>query len=151
MRLITHNLLRCNIRGLSEDQGYPLKIENEKIEVIEAEYNSGLNFLFFGLLLSFSNFVILSLELTLGMLKKLNWSALRSALVDISSCPSLQAMETAPAPNEEGQFEEAFLRELHHALFEIHLQDGYLICPTSGRRFQVKDGIPNMLLHEDEV
>lgn len=85
------------------------------------------------------------------MLKKLNWSALRSAVVDICSCPSIQALETAPTPNEEGQFEEAFLRELHHALFEIHLQDGYLICPTSGRRFHVKDGIPNMLLHEDEV
>lgn len=51
MRLITHNLLRCNIRGLSEDQGYPLKIEGEKVEVIEAEYNAGSTFSLFVMLL----------------------------------------------------------------------------------------------------
>lgn len=49
MRLITHNLLRCNIRGLTEDQGYPLKIEVEKVEIIDAEYNAGPFFFIFDL------------------------------------------------------------------------------------------------------
>jgi len=43
------------------------------------------------------------------------------------------------------------LKALHHVLFEVHVQEGELVCPESKRRFLVKDGIPNMLLHEDEV
>jgi multifunctional methyltransferase subunit TRM112 len=43
------------------------------------------------------------------------------------------------------------LRRLHHVLFEIHILDGELVCPESGRKFPIKDGIPNMLLHEDEL
>jgi multifunctional methyltransferase subunit TRM112 len=43
------------------------------------------------------------------------------------------------------------LKELHHLLFEVHVLEGHLVCPESGRRFPIKDGIPNMLLHEDEV
>lgn len=41
MRLITHNLLRCNIRGLTEEQGYPLRINADKVEEILAPYNAG--------------------------------------------------------------------------------------------------------------
>jgi multifunctional methyltransferase subunit TRM112 len=43
------------------------------------------------------------------------------------------------------------LKELHHLLLEVHVLEGHLVCPESGRRFPIKDGIPNMLLHEDEV
>ena len=35
MRLITHNMLKCNIRGV--ENGYPLKIEAEEVEVIEEQ------------------------------------------------------------------------------------------------------------------
>ncbi|MFS7888297.1 hypothetical protein Hanom_Chr00s000001g01593281 [Helianthus anomalus] len=44
-----------------------------------------------------------------------------------------------------------FLRKSHHALLEVHLEEGTLVCPETGRRFPVNKGIPNMLLHEDEV
>lgn len=47
--------------------------------------------------------------------------------------------------------DEDMLQELHHFLFELHVLEGHLVCPESGRRFPIKDGIPNMLLHEDEV
>ena len=39
MRLIAHNMLKCNIRGI--ENGYPLKIEHEKVEVVEYEYSPG--------------------------------------------------------------------------------------------------------------
>lgn len=42
MRLITHNLLRCNIRGLTAEQGYPLKIEAVKTEVVPAQFSVGM-------------------------------------------------------------------------------------------------------------
>jgi uncharacterized protein YbaR (Trm112 family) len=34
---------------------------------------------------------------------------------------------------------------------QVCLQEGALICPETGRRFPVVNGIPNMLLAEDEV
>jgi uncharacterized protein YbaR (Trm112 family) len=43
------------------------------------------------------------------------------------------------------------LAVLHSILFEYHIINGQLVCPTTGRTFAIKDGIPNMLLHEDEV
>ncbi len=93
--------------------------------------------------------VFLLLELVEKILRKTQLSALQSAaknlklegkwleVTDIS-------LETILADND-------MLRELHNLLFEVHVQEGSLICPESGRKFPIKDGIPNMLLHEDEV
>ncbi|KAG9509965.1 Multifunctional methyltransferase subunit TRM112-like protein, partial [Fragariocoptes setiger] len=40
---------------------------------------------------------------------------------------------------------------LHKALFETEVITGQLICPESGRKFPITDGIPNMLCNENEV
>ena len=40
---------------------------------------------------------------------------------------------------------------MHHALLDIHVIDAQLVCPETERPFPVTGGIPNMLLHEDEV
>ena len=38
------------------------------------------------------------------------------------------------------------------ALFsQVEVKEGELECPESGRKFNITNGIPNMLLHEDEV
>lgn len=55
------------------------------------------------------------------------------------------------AVSEEMLQDEAFLRPFHHALLEVHLEEGALVCPETGRHFKVSKGIPNMLLNEDEV
>ena len=44
-----------------------------------------------------------------------------------------------------------FLKKAHHVLLEIEVINGDLVCPESGRKFPLNDGIPNMLLNEDEV
>lgn len=44
-----------------------------------------------------------------------------------------------------------FLNKFHHALLELHLEKGALVCPETARRYPVSQGIPNMLLLEDEV
>lgn len=44
MRLITHNMLQCNIRGVVN--GYPLKIEAESIEIIATDFDSGFYHIF---------------------------------------------------------------------------------------------------------
>ena len=81
------------------------------------------------------------------MLNKIQWSALRSAASDLS-LTDLDAIDEITGAVRQ---DDAILRKVHHRLFEVHLVDGFLLCPETLRRFPVKDGIPNMLLHEDEV
>ena len=38
-----------------------------------------------------------------------------------------------------------FLLQLHHALMEIEIIDGQLVCPETGKKFPIKDGILSML------
>lgn len=40
---------------------------------------------------------------------------------------------------------------LHTWLLDVYLVEGSLICPDTARKFPVKDCIPNMILHEDEI
>jgi len=40
MRLITHNMLKSNIKGVVN--GFPLRIEADKVEVKETEFNAGM-------------------------------------------------------------------------------------------------------------
>lgn len=47
--------------------------------------------------------------------------------------------------------DEEFLRRVHHVLLDVHVIEGALVCPDTGRRFVIKDSVPNMLLHEDEI
>lgn len=47
--------------------------------------------------------------------------------------------------------DEEFLKKLHHILLGIDIVEGNLECPETGRQFPISNGIPNMLLNEDEV
>ena len=47
--------------------------------------------------------------------------------------------------------DETFLHDVHHVLLEVQVIEGDLVCPETGRKFPIKDGVPNMLLHEDEI
>lgn len=52
--------------------------------------------------------------------------------------------------SEEMLQDDDFLRSFHHALLELVLEEGALICPETGRQFPVHKGVPNLLLNEDE-
>ena len=56
--------------------------------------------------------------------------------------------ENAPSEDEN---DEDLLKKVHHALVEIEVVQGHLECPESGRQFPITNGIPNMLLNENEV
>lgn len=47
--------------------------------------------------------------------------------------------------------DEEFLKKVHHVLLEVEVINGDLLCPESGRKFPINDGIPNMLFNEDET
>ena len=124
MRLVTHNMLKCNIRGVED--GYPLKISADKTEVIETPFDS---------------------DLVKGVLNRIQFNALKSAALDLD-IPDLAGIDELTT---EILDDDDSLHKIHHVLFEVHMIDGNLICPQSGRKFPVRNGIPNMLLNEDEV
>lgn len=61
-------------------------------------------------------------------------------------------LDTLPAePPQSPTDDTEFLQKLHHVLLEIDVTEGHLECPETGRKFPILNGIPNMLLNEDEV
>ncbi|XP_014777274.1 multifunctional methyltransferase subunit TRM112-like protein [Octopus bimaculoides] len=124
MKLLTHNMLTSTIiKGVLK--GYPLGITAKKLEIKEAEFNK---------------------EFICRMISKVDWSALYAAVTDVGhpNCIPQTLLEDFENNDE-------FLKKVHHALIEIEVDEGELICPETGRKFTIKNGIPNMLLNEDEV
>ncbi|KAI9201200.1 hypothetical protein LWI28_020039 [Acer negundo] len=123
MRVLTHNMLSSNIKGVTN--GFPLGIEVEKVIEKQVDFNP---------------------DFLKNMFLKIEWKA----LVDASrSLGYAELPEEAPESSVIDS--DDFLRKFHHALLELHLEEGALVCPQTGRKFPVNKGIPNMLLHEDEV
>ncbi|KAJ8538227.1 hypothetical protein K7X08_014767 [Anisodus acutangulus] len=122
MRLLTHNMLSSNIKGVAN--GFPLKIE--VVKVVEKEVDFNIDFL-------------------KNMFHKVEWKALAEASTTMGY-PELPENADASMLDSDD-----FLHKFHHALLELHLEEGALVCPETGRKFPVQKGIPNMLLHEDEV
>ena len=146
MKLLTHNMLMSP----GTKNGYPLAIEVEKMETVETEFNG---------------------EFTARMVEKLDYAALLSTLRSVSDAgpprartwlvlrsalasdltarisPLQLSVETglpAAVPAEYAGDEE-FLKALHHALMEIEILEGYLVCPETQKKFPIREGIPSML------
>lgn len=61
-------------------------------------------------------------------------------------------IDTLPSePPQNAAEDKEFLEKLHHVLLEVDITEGQLECPETGRKFPISNGIPNMLLNEDEV
>ncbi|XP_054733397.1 multifunctional methyltransferase subunit TRM112-like protein [Anastrepha obliqua] len=123
MRLSTYNFLTSKaIKGVKD--GYPLKLTIVKKDIVESEFNPT----FIG-----------------RLLPRLDWLGIRLAaeILEISDIPPKQPANIAE--------DEELLKKLHHLLLEIDVLEGQLECPETGRVFPITDGIPNMLLNEDEV
>ena len=134
---------KCN----RTENGYPLQIEATSILHEETQYDE---------------------DLVRKMLSKLDLPAFLTAIRQIAPlCTGKDGAPTLPelpfsTPEEIQQCVESntaaeegrvtsLLQSLHTILFDIHIMEGHLICPGTGRKFPVHDGIPNMILHEDEV
>lgn len=122
MKLLTHNLLACHMKGVKN--GYPFKIEAIKVAEVEADFDP---------------------DFLRQMFGKIIWSAFLEGARSLGCAEGLPEEATAEMLDDE-DFQKAF----HHALLEVKLEEGALICPETGRRFPVIKGIPNLLLNEDE-
>jgi hypothetical protein len=61
MRLLSHNLLMCNVKNCNKNN-YPLKIVVDKSQIIEKEFNK---------------------EFVLRLIPKIDWSALYKTVVSV--------------------------------------------------------------------
>ncbi|CCA74735.1 related to TRM112-subunit of an adoMet-dependent tRNA methyltransferase (MTase) complex [Serendipita indica DSM 11827] len=123
VRLITHNLLACHVRGCTTNN-FPLAFKDVEIQLREAEFNQ---------------------DFLRGFLPKLEWRA----LVDTAKSLNDQSLpDTPPAPE---QMDTEFLKALHHVLLEIHVEEGAMVCANCGHVYPISNGIPNMLLQEHEL
>ena len=121
MRVVAHNMLKCNVKGVTK--GYPLKIVAESVETVDSDQT-------------------FDPEVTKTLLGRLDREGLKSAAKDL---------QVAELDFESESQDDAMLEKIHQFIFNLSIQEGKLICPESGREFAIKDGIPNMLLHEDEI
>ena len=81
-------------------------------------------------------------EMVLKMLPRLNYDAIVAANKQLS--PSTEGKLTELPEKLPSDIDDELLQALHHVLYDIHLVEGFLICPGTGRKFPVKDSIPNM-------
>ncbi|KIY70054.1 Trm112p-domain-containing protein [Cylindrobasidium torrendii FP15055 ss-10] len=121
VRLMTHNLLACHAKGCTTNN-FPLALKDVQIELRESDFNP---------------------DFLKGFLPKLDWPALVLAARQLGD-------ETLPLQQPE-MLDDEFLKNLHHVLLEIHIEEGSMTCPNCAHVYPISNGIPNMLLAEHEI
>jgi multifunctional methyltransferase subunit TRM112 len=112
-------------------KGYPLIIEASQVVVEESPVDH---------------------DMIKRTLPKLDYAALVQAALQLSTnLPDIPQLPTECPRDLGGDSDETLVNNLHRILFDIHVMEVALVCPDTGRRFPIKDGIPNMILHEDEI
>ncbi|KAK4877238.1 hypothetical protein RN001_009744 [Aquatica leii] len=124
MKLITHNMLtsKC-MKGVTV--GYPLKIQAVDVKTSEVDFNP---------------------EFISRLIPKVDWNVLCEAAESVGF---LDDLPRELIENYENDVD--FLKKAHRVLLEVDIINGELVCPETGRKFPINNGIPNMLLNEDEV
>ncbi|KAG1680207.1 hypothetical protein FOA52_000321 [Chlamydomonas sp. UWO 241] len=122
MKLLTHNMLACHIKGVKNN--YPFLIEAVNVETRDADYNP---------------------DFLKHIFPRIVWPAFMEGARALKCEAGLPDVAT-PEMLEDNDF----LQKFHHALLEVVLEEGALVCPETGRKFLVNKGIPNLLLQEDE-
>ncbi|KAI9451514.1 Trm112p-domain-containing protein [Lactarius psammicola] len=121
VRLITHNLLACHAKGCTTNN-FPLKLGNVKLALREADFNP---------------------DFLRGFLSRIEWDALAQASREIG--------DTSLPLERPEMLDDVLLKQLHHVLLEIHIDEGSMTCPNCGHVYLISNGIPNMLLAEHEI
>ena len=99
-------------------------------------------------------------DLLLKLIPKLDYAVLRGAIEQVASSAGHQGAVDLPQlpttlperSEQDGDWnDDDLLAKLHTAIMDVHVMEGNLVCPDTGRKFPIKEGIPNMILHEDEI
>eukprot|EP01102_Stenamoeba_stenopodia_P010166 TRINITY_DN3030_c0_g1_i1.p1 TRINITY_DN3030_c0_g1~~TRINITY_DN3030_c0_g1_i1.p1 ORF type:complete len:144 (-),score=52.21 TRINITY_DN3030_c0_g1_i1:250-618(-) len=121
MKLYTHNMMISPVKGITKN--YPLGIEADSTETRDVDFDA---------------------QFIKHILPTIDYPVL------LASALQLNYKELPEMVNYDEENEEV-LKKLHHALFNLEVITGRLVCPESGRKYPIINGIPNLLLKEDEV
>ena len=115
MRLLQHNVLKCNAKGVRT--GFPLQIEVEEMEVVTTDCNFGF---------------------MKDVLRTLHWPGVVVAAnaIGLSDIPQVW--------NDNLLDDEQFVLAMHNLLIDVNIIKGTLICPETNTQFPIEGGIPNM-------
>ncbi|KAJ3792328.1 Trm112p-domain-containing protein [Lentinula aff. detonsa] len=127
VRLITHNLLACHVKGCTSNN-FPLQLQNVQIELRDADFNA---------------------DFLKTFLPKLEWKALVESAKEANKL--FISRDTSLPIEQPEMLDDDFLKNLHHVLLEIHIEEGNMICPNCKHSYPISNGIPNMLLAEHEI
>ena len=92
-------------------------------------------------------------DFIVNLLKKIDWNALKIGAADVCVfifILNLQIGYQVPDTLPE-ELSDEVLQQIHHVLLELEVMSGKLVCAHCGREYIIEQGIPNMLLREDEV
>lgn len=128
MRLVTHNILQCHIKTCTSNKNYPLTLSNIKYNKIDIEPEK-------------------ATPLLARLLPRLDYPVVKLAL-DQCGIPSEDLPTQLPDNAQEDEF---FLTNLGKYLMGIDIESGEMICNDCGHVYPITDGIPNMLLNENEI
>jgi multifunctional methyltransferase subunit TRM112 len=81
------------------------------------------------------------------LLEKIDWNALKATVAKIPDWGIALPEEVT----EDQKNDEKFLQNLHMLLVRRQIVDGEMQCPNCDRVYEIKNGIANMLLLEDEI
>mmetsp|Transcript_25114 Transcript_25114/g.22154 ORF Transcript_25114/g.22154 Transcript_25114/m.22154 type:complete len:124 (+) Transcript_25114:91-462(+) len=123
MRLLSHNLLMCNVKNCNKNN-YPLKIIVDKSQILEKEFNK---------------------DFALRLIPKIDWSALYKTVVSMGhqKFPSEVTQELLE--------DEEFLKEFFNIVYNTQIVEGKLQCENCERVYPIVNGIPNLILEEHEL
>ncbi|CAG2112744.1 unnamed protein product, partial [Medioppia subpectinata] len=130
-------------RDFPQRQRFPLKIEVS----IESNHEFRDNHLIIDSLFEANEVKEVMVEFNKDFIQrvvsKMDWTVL--------STTAAQFGVDLPSDLPQSQANDDLLKKIHHALLEIEVMSGHLVCPETGRKFPIAEGIPNMLCNEDEV
>ncbi|KEG05824.1 multifunctional methyltransferase subunit TRM112 [Trypanosoma grayi] len=124
MRLLTHNFLCC-----LECQSFPLRVRGEEVEVLPCGFDA-----------EFLRLMLARMDYTFAVDA---FNALREQQPQL-----LGAAQALPATLAEVDLSDdsADLRAVHHAVQEVAVRGGGLVCGQCGREYPIRDFIPDMVL-----
>lgn len=128
MRLLVHNLLNCHKEACkASGANFPLQLRNVETRAIDVDPEN-------------------ALRLVRRMYNRLDYPAVLTVATELA-LPVELPREAPVEPTED----DAFLGKLVEVLFGVEVVRGELVCRHCQRVYPITDGIPNLLLNENEV
>ncbi|TMW65673.1 hypothetical protein Poli38472_008315 [Pythium oligandrum] len=138
MRLLTHNMLVCNVKACQDTAGrepglrplnFPLKIVPEMDGVVVME-------------------TVFSKTFMLHIMKSIDYPALVQTTKELNHPEVPQLPDQLPTDLENA---DELLQLIHRVILDTNIVEGELICNNCSRSYVVSNAVPNMLLEEDEM